>query len=201
MKDGDGHGRDEDREVQSEGADQEQHEQDDLEIRPSHDIAETFDEAATGRDGAVTRLQFIGAQQPQGAEHSNKGEGIDQKHPSGADTGDQTAGERRADHSGGMERRRVQRHRIRKIGLIDQFGDEGLPGRRIECGCASQQKRENVDVPQLDQFRSRRGVQDRAPTSPSRPACKTAPFGGRDDPRRNPSAAAAGFVGRTAAPS
>src|SRR5580704_1976491 len=71
---------------------------------------------------------------------SKERDGVDQKHPAGADAGDQAAGNGRADHTGSVERCRVQRHGVWKIALLDQFGDKSLSRRRIERGRTAQQK-------------------------------------------------------------
>ena len=68
MKDGDRHRRDEDREVEAEGADQKQHEQDRLEVGPLPNVAKAFDQTAAGGDGAAAR--FRGTMRRKPSEHS-----------------------------------------------------------------------------------------------------------------------------------
>ena len=113
-------------------------------------MAETFDEAAAGGDRPVLRMQLIDAKQRQRTQHRDKGSAVDQEHPAGADRGDQRAGNRRADHPGGVERGGIQRHRIGQIGVADQFGDEGLARRRVERGDATEQEGEHIDMPELN---------------------------------------------------
>ncbi|MHC2510342.1 hypothetical protein ACVII1_005580 [Bradyrhizobium elkanii] len=76
---------------------------------------------------------------------------MNRKCPAGADGGDDEAGDGGADHARGVERGRVQRDRIRQIGIADQLGDEGLPHRGIERCRAAEQEREGIDVPELHQ--------------------------------------------------
>ena len=150
MEDADRHGRDEDREVQAEGPDQEQHDQDRLEVRASPHIAEPLGEASLGAVRPGVRVKLGDAQEREGDQHRDEGGAVDQEGPAGADRGDDHAGDGRADHPRGVERGRVERHRIVQVVIADQFRDEGLTHRRIERRRAAEQEGEDVDVPELD---------------------------------------------------
>ena len=89
VKDGDRHGRDEDREVEPERADQKQHQQRGLQIGPLPHILEAFDEAAARAYCAWLQMQFADAQHAQRTEHGDEGERVDQKHPARAHRGDE----------------------------------------------------------------------------------------------------------------
>jgi hypothetical protein len=99
----------------------------------------------------VARTQLVDSQKAERTQHGDEGEGVDQEHPPGADAGDEPSRERRADHAGGIEGCGIESHCIRKIWLIDQLTDERLPRRRIERRGASEQKREQIHVPQPSQ--------------------------------------------------
>ncbi|MEA2912001.1 MAG: hypothetical protein QOJ15_4082 [Bradyrhizobium sp.] len=96
-------------------------------------------------------MQFAEAKQGQRAEHGDKGDGVDQEYPARTDGGDQGAGDGWTDHPRGVERGRIQRHRIRQVGFPDQLGDECMARRRVECRNAAEQECKHIDLPQLDQ--------------------------------------------------
>lgn len=83
------------------------------------------------------------------AKHAEVGQAVDDDNLAGAGRGDQHAGHRRTYHARSIEGRGIERYRIGQIFLVDQFGDAGLPRRRIEGGNAAQQQREQVDMPEL----------------------------------------------------
>ena len=149
MKNADRHGRDEDREIEAEGPDQEQHDQHRHEVRALPHIADPFGEAALTRWAARVRTKLGDAQAGEGNKHRGEGRAVDQEGPARADRGDGQAGDGRADHPGGVERGRVERHGIVQVGIADQFRDESLAHRRIEGGGAAEQEGEDVDVPEL----------------------------------------------------
>ena len=155
MEHRDRHRRDEDREVQPEGADQEQHEADRHQIRPIQHIAEPLDEGAGRPHRARGGAQLADAQRHQREEHGGKRGAVEHEHPAGADDRDQHAGDGRADHPGERERGRVQGDRVRQIVVADEIGDEGLAHRRVEGRRAAEQQRECVDVPQPHEARHR----------------------------------------------
>ena len=173
-----------------------------LRVGPVPDIAKAIDESCrafcTARSCA---MQFVQPQEHQRDQHGDKGCAIDHENPARADRRDQRAGNGRADHTRGVERGRIQRHGISKIGLANQFSHESMPRRRVEGGDAAQGKREDIDVPQLDKAADGEHVRGRRRGRLRRPACRATACGGRNGRRRNRSMAAAADADRIAAPS
>ncbi len=150
MKDGNGHRRDENREVQPKRADQEQHEQGGFQVGAPPDIAKALGKAASGPDRPGLPMQLAKAQAAQRPKHGDKGRRIDQEYPSGAHHADQHPGHRRADHPRRVERRGIERDGVRQIRVPDQLGDKSLARWRIERRDAAEQERKQIHVPQLD---------------------------------------------------
>jgi len=73
-----------------------------------------------------------------------------------------------ADHPGGVERGRVERHGVVQVGIADQFRDESLAHRRIESGGAAEQEGEDVNVPELDGAGDGQEPQDQGETAHGR---------------------------------
>ncbi len=151
MKDLDGHGGDKNLEVEPERPDQEKHDKNNFQIGSPPDIAETVGKAAACSKSSALQMKLVDAKQRQRTEHGDKGGPVDQERPPGTHGGDEGAGDGRTDHPCGVERCGVQRHGIRQVGFSDQLGDEGVTRRRVERGDAAKQKREHVDVPQLNE--------------------------------------------------
>jgi len=149
MENTDGHCRDEDREVEAEGSDQEQHDQDRLEIRAAPHVAEPFGEAALGALRAGVGAKLGDAQEGEGDQHSDERSAVHQEGPAGPDRGNDQARHGRADHPRRIERGRIERYRIVQVFVPDQFGDECLPDGRIERRRTAEQEGEDVDVPEL----------------------------------------------------
>ena len=118
--------------------------------------------------GPRVRAKLGDAQAGEGKEHRGEGRAVDQEGPARADRGDGQAGDGRADHPGGVERGRVERHGIVQVGIADQFRDESLAHRRIEGGGAAEQEGEDVDVPELDGAGDGQEPQDQGETAHGR---------------------------------
>ncbi len=95
-------------------------------------------------------MKLADTQRAKRGKHGCKRRRIDEKHPAQADGSDEGTGDGGANHPRRVERGRVQRYGIRQVGLADQVGDECLARRRVERGRAAKQKREQIDMPQLD---------------------------------------------------
>ena len=86
------------------------------------------------------RTEIGQTQAGEGEQHGGEGGAIQQEGPARADGGDGEAGDGRADHPGGVERGRVERHRIVQVGLADQLRDEGLAHRRSKAAALPNRK-------------------------------------------------------------
>ena len=169
---GDRHGRDEDREVHPERADQEQHEKNRPEVGPAPDIAEARDQAARSASAAPLRMQIAHPQERERAEHAAKRQRVHEENPTRADAGDQQARKGGPHHARGIERRGVERHGVRQVGLANQIRDEGLARGRIEGRGAAEQEGEHVDMPELHRAGEREQPRARGRRGPSA-ACVT----------------------------
>jgi hypothetical protein len=149
VEDSDGHGRNEDLEVEPKGPDQEKHQQNGFQVGPFPDIAEAFEEAPARSHRSRLNMKFAEAKQRQRTEHGDKRDRVDQEYPPGTHGGDQGAGDRRTDHARGVERCGVQRHGVRQVGFPDQLGNESVTRRRVERRDAAKQKRKRVYLPKL----------------------------------------------------
>ena len=129
MKDRDGHGGNEDREVEPKGPDQKKHEKDGFQVRPFPDIAEPFGKASASSGRPVRPMKFTDAKETQRAEHGDKRGRVDQEYPPGPHGGDEDTGDGGTDHPCGVERCGIQRHRVRQVGFPDQFRDKCLARR------------------------------------------------------------------------
>ncbi len=150
MEDANRHGRDEDREIQAKGADQEQHGQDRSEVRATPHVAEPFGEASFGAVCPGVWMKLGGTQKHEGDQHRDEGGSVDQKRPARADHGDDHAGDGWADHPRGVERGGVEGDCVVQVFVSDQLRDEGLAHRRIERGRTAEQEGEDVHVPEPD---------------------------------------------------
>ncbi len=115
MKDADRHRRDEDRKIEPEGGDQEQHRQHGLQVVATGHVAQAVAEAAALERRPLGAMQLVDAQPGERDEHGREREGIAEESPSGAERRDEQARRRRADQSRGLEGRGVQGHRIGQI--------------------------------------------------------------------------------------
>ncbi|MNL01836.1 hypothetical protein D3C87_1223210 [compost metagenome] len=144
-----GHGRQEDGEVQAEGADQEQHQQDGHQIRPLAHVAETLAQAGARGLQARRAAQQFHAQQQQRTDHGRKRDGVDDEDPAAADAADQQAGHGRAQHARRIEGSGIERHGIGQVFFADDFGNESLAHGRIEGRHAAEQESKHIHMPQL----------------------------------------------------
>ena len=201
MEDADRHGRDEDREVEAERPDQEQHREDRYEVRAGPDVAQPFDETSLG---AMRPRYSVKVGQAKGAKRDQHGAergAVDQEGPAGPERGDDEPGDRGADHPRRVERGRVQRDGVRQVLIADQFADEGLARRGVERRRRAEQEGEHIDVPELHEA----GDGEKPERRRERPHRRLRgheelaliqAVGGRSGPRQEQAAAA-----RTAAPS
>src|ERR1700760_2935337 len=150
MEDFDCHRRSEDREVQSKSSDQKQHHQNCAQIPPAPDVMEPLEKSSAAPCGPDVRMQFRDAEEGHGDEHSGERNTVDYKRPARSYLRDDEAGNGRADHPAGIERRRIEGDGIMEMFVTDQFRDEGLAHGSVKGGGGTRQKRKNVDMPKLD---------------------------------------------------
>src|SRR5262249_52567494 len=121
MKDADGHRCDKYREVQSERADQKQHDERGFQVGSLPDIAKAVGEVSARSKTRILQMKFTYAKEAQRAEQGSKRDRADQEYPPGARESDEHARNSWANHPPCVERGGIQGHCIRQIGLPDQF--------------------------------------------------------------------------------
>ena len=112
--------------------------------------------------------QRRGGNLPQAQQQGHERDGVDQEHPARADGHRQHAGHRGSDHPGDVEGGTVECHRVGQVVVPDQFGDEGLPHRRVQGGDHAQQQGKAIDMPQLRRRREPPGCRARCSAAPWR---------------------------------
>src|SRR5262249_47896224 len=103
MKNADRHCCDKYREVQSERADQKQHDEHGFQVGSLPDIAKVIGEVSPRSESPVLQMKFTYANEAQRAEQGSKRDRADQEYPPGARKGDEHACNSWANHPRGVE--------------------------------------------------------------------------------------------------
>ncbi len=94
---------------------------------------------------ALDLEELVLAHQPEGGQHGEEGDRVDEEADAGATEADDHAGDRGADDPRAVEEARVQRDRVRQLVATDHLKGECLPARCVDDERSAAEEREQVD--------------------------------------------------------